>query len=97
MRDAIVTVRMPREKRKHLEALAKTKGRSLSQQVEYLIDTALSMRNSRPTDKEIQPTPLAGQLSMAEVLTLEDFRSVRDELSKNLNTRGRQFDANRRQ
>ena len=46
-KDATITVRVPRPTRRRVEALAKREGRSLSQQVERLIDAGLDREEGR--------------------------------------------------
>jgi len=81
MKDAIITVRLSKATRRRLQALARREGRSLSQQVERLIEhgmagaPALNARGARP---------LAGRLRLARVPSLADFRKVRTQLSTSL-------------
>jgi predicted transcriptional regulator len=42
MKDAVITVRLPRATRSRVERLARAERRSLSQQVEHLIETAMA-------------------------------------------------------
>jgi predicted transcriptional regulator len=83
-KDSTITVRVPRPTRRRLEALARREGRSLSQQVERLIDAGL--------EREEGPAPvapggafsLAGLLAREPVPEYEDFRVVRSLLSASL-------------
>ena len=86
MKDAVLTVRLPRATRARIEALARTEGRSLSQQVERLVEYAL-----RPPagNARTAPRSLAGTLSVARVPDLADFSAVRRELSRSLGRRAR--------
>ncbi len=86
MKDAVLTVRLPRVTRARLEALARTEGRSLSQQVERLLERALQAPSGNATPAA---RPLAGVLSGARVPGLADFRAVRRELSRSLGRRAR--------
>jgi hypothetical protein len=84
MKDAVITVRLPRETRERLERLARAEGRSLSQQVERLIERALEREVAAQTAPRGRPRPLAGSLPLARVPTLDDFREVRADLSDSL-------------
>ena len=85
MKDSTLTIRLPSAMRRRVEALAETEGRSLSAQVERLIEAGLS---AGPMTGETQPTwgarSLEGVLEGAGVTTLADWRKVREELSASL-------------
>lgn len=89
MKDAAITFRVPRRTRQQIEELARREGRSLSQQVERLIEAALQM----PRPPAVSPPPasaprrarsISGSLQGARVPTLADFRKVRQRLSASL-------------
>ena len=88
MKDAVITVRLPRATRERLERMARHEGRSLSQQVERLLDLAMSGQTSRPISA-VGARPLAGRLRGGRVPTLKDFQEVRALLSASLKTRAR--------
>ena len=88
MKDAVITVRLPRATRQRIAALARKQGRSLSQQVERLIDQAMGMERAGPPRKTIKDI-FAGR---GPVPTLEDFREVRRLWSESLERRARHFD-----
>ena len=82
-KDAVITVRVPRPTRRRLEVLARREGRSLSQQVERLIERGLA------NDEVSAETParvprLEGLLTGEPVPDLGDFRAVRTLLSASI-------------
>jgi predicted transcriptional regulator len=79
MKDAVITVRLPRATRMRVEDLARREGRSLSQQVEQLIERGMAVDSAKPPTA---PRPLAGALRGGVVPTLADFATVRSTLSK---------------
>jgi hypothetical protein len=87
MKDAVLTVRLPRATRARIEALAKNEGRSLSQQVERLVEKALR----GPAEGADRPAarPLADALAGARVPGLAAFGAARRELSRSLDRRSR--------
>lgn len=89
VKDAVITVRLPRATRERIEELARREGRSLSQQVERLIAGGLEARLTIPSAARGRVTPLAGTLRGGRVPTLTDFRRVRDSLSTSLSGRFR--------
>jgi hypothetical protein len=91
MKDAVLTVRLPRTTRRRLEALARREGRSLSQQVERLIAQGLA---GAPAPR--RPRPLSGVLRTARVPSLRDFRQVRAQLATSLAGRLASGDERRR-
>lgn len=86
-KDAVITVRVPRPTRRRLEALARRQGRSLSQQVERLIEGGLE-REEGPV-AAARPVPLAGLLAGEPIPEYGDFRAVRTLLSASLLREGR--------
>lgn len=89
MKDAVITVRLPRASRRRIEQAAREEGRSLSQQVERLIERGLAAGALRargasgPSPKRV----LAGVLRAGRVPTLTDFRQARSRLSSSLGRR----------
>jgi hypothetical protein len=81
MKDAIITVRLPRATRRRLETLAQREGRSLSQQVERLVEQGLA-GTLTPTRRGVRT--LSGLLSIGQVPSLADFHQVRAQLSTSL-------------
>jgi len=79
-KDATITVRVPRPTRRRLEALARREGRSLSQQVERLIETGLD-RGEGGVAAAPGAARLAGLLTGEPVPEYADFRSIRTLLS----------------
>jgi len=84
MKDAVITVRLPKATRRRLEALARLEGRSLSQQVERLIERGMA---GGPESASRGSRPLSGLLQGARVPSLADFRQVRAQLSTSLSGR----------
>jgi hypothetical protein len=80
MKDAIVTVRIPSALRRRISALAAKEGRSLSAQVERLVEAGLEGAAARRGPIHA----LSGIHADARVPTLSDFRRVREELSRSL-------------
>jgi hypothetical protein len=93
MKDAIITVRLPRPTRRRLETLARREGRSLSQQVERLIEQGLA---GAPAPARRGPRSLSGLLQAARVPALADFRRVRAQISTSLAGRLAEHDKRRR-
>lgn len=81
MKDATITVRLPGATRARVERLARSEGRSLSGQVERLIERGLT---SRGESERVAARALAGLFRGGPVPTLEEFRGVRAELSTSL-------------
>jgi hypothetical protein len=81
MKDAIITVRLPRVTRRRLEKLARRERRSLSQQVERLIEQGMA---GKPAAAPRGARSLTGILRAGRVPSLADFRKVRAELSTSL-------------
>lgn len=88
-KDATITVRVPRPTRRRLEALARREGRSLSQQVQRLIEGGLDRAGARLTHQTDQGS-LSGLLAGEAVAEYGDFRAVRTLVSASLRSaRGR--------
>ena len=93
MKTAVVTVRLPAATRRRLEELARRDGRSLSRQVERLLE-----RGMQGTEPLYSAAPVrgirhtAGALAGTRVPTLADFRIIRRELSASLDKRVRKSD-----
>lgn len=83
-KDATITVRVPRPTRRRLEALARRQGRSLSQQVERLIDGGLEREEGTVVGASGAPAPVSGLLAGGAVAEYGDFRAVRTLLSASL-------------
>ena len=83
-KDAIITLRVPRPTRRRLEALAKREGRSLSQQVERLIEGGLDREDGGAVVRPKGAGRLAGLLAGEAIPEYGDFRSVRTLLSASL-------------
>jgi hypothetical protein len=88
MKDAVITVRLPRTTRKRIEHLARREGRSLSQQVERLIERGMSQPEAA-ADTGRRARPLSGILRGGRVPTLADFRQARSMLSTSFGRRSR--------
>jgi hypothetical protein len=85
-KDAVITVRVPRPTRRRLERLARREGRSLSQQIERLIERGLDQAGP---DEPPAAGPTAGLLASEPVPDYRDFRAVRTFLSASLLRRAR--------
>jgi predicted transcriptional regulator len=89
MKDAVLTVRLPRRTRGRIEQAARREGRSLSQQVERLVEAGLAAGDEgrlRP------PTRLLADVLQGGIVPgLEVFRAARRELSGSLDTRSRRM------
>ena len=81
-KDAVITVRVPRPTRRRLEALARREGRSLSQQVERLIERGLA-GDEVPADVAAA-SRLEGLLTGEPSAELADLRAVRSVLSSSI-------------
>ena len=93
MKDTVITVRLPKATRRRLETLARREGRSLSQQVERLIESGMA---GEPVLATRGVRSLSGRLRLARVPTLADFRRVRAQLSTSLAGRLAEHDQRRR-
>jgi predicted transcriptional regulator len=89
MKDAVLTVRLHRRTRGRIEQAARREGRSLSQQVERLVEAGLAAAN----DGRIRPPTriLANVLHGGIVPGLSEFRAARRELSRSLDARARRL------
>jgi hypothetical protein len=89
MKDAVLTVRLPRRTRGRIEQAARREGRSLSQQVERLVEAGLAAAD----DVRVRPPTrvLANVLRGGIVPGLSEFRAARRELSQSLGTRSRRM------
>lgn len=92
MKDAVITVRLPRATRGRVERLARTEGRSLSQQVERLIEAAMGDHDRATEGRSKGARPLAGALRGGRVPTLSELRAARAALSNALERRARSHD-----
>ena len=93
MKDAILTIRLPAATRRRIEALARAEDRSLSQQVERLIELGFAATTMTAESRaEYGPRSLAGVLHAEEAGTLEDWREIRRELSESLLKRMDRYD-----
>ena len=81
-KDAVITVRVPRPTRRRLETLARREGRSLSQQIERLIEKGLD--GDAAVEEPSATGGTAGILVGEPVPEYGDFRSVRTFLSASL-------------
>jgi hypothetical protein len=88
MKDAVVTVRLPQAKRRRLEELARREGRSLSSQIERLLDRAMTPAGSRPPRLR-DARSLAGILHGGRTPTLREFRELRSAIARSLGRRSR--------
>lgn len=97
MKDAVITMRVPAATRRRLERLAKREGRSLSQQIERLIDQSLAADVAeKPPRPRRGRRSLAGVLARGRVPTWAELKQVRRELSASLLARVARFDQSRR-
>jgi hypothetical protein len=88
MKDAVITVRLRAATKRRVARLAKQEGRSLSSQIERLVEAGLSEAPGPAATRSV-PKSLAGIFAGAEVPTLKEFRDVRAELSRSLLKRAR--------
>jgi hypothetical protein len=73
-KDAAVTVRIPTDLKRRLEARARRNRRSLSAEVASELEAACAREPAAPTT---HPVRFAGMFKGARVPTAEDFRHVR--------------------
>lgn len=85
MKDVVLTLRVARATRRRIEALARSEGRSLSQQLERLIEKALTGDLAKGSGAR----SLAGVLIGGHVPDLDDFRDARALLSSSMGKRKR--------
>lgn len=88
MKNAVVTVRLRSVTKRRVASLARREGRSLSAQIERLVEAGLSGTTGTTTTRTV-PRSLAGIFAGAAVPTLKDFREVRAEMSRSLLKRAR--------
>jgi len=88
MKDAVITVRLRSVTKRRVASLAKREGRSLSAQIERLVEAGLN-GTAGPATTGSAPRSLAGIFAGTRVPTLKDFREVRAELSRSLLKRAR--------
>jgi predicted DNA-binding protein len=93
-KDAVITVRVPSPTRRRLETLARREGRSLSQQIERLIESGLGEVGAGTVASATGST--SGLLASEPVPAYGDFRAVRTLLSASLLRRARRRGAPRR-
>jgi hypothetical protein len=93
-KDAVIAVRVPRPTRRRLETLARREGRSLSPQVERLIESGLDEVAAVGPASATGPT--SGLLASEPVPEYGDFRAVRTLLSASLARRARRGGTRRR-
>jgi hypothetical protein len=86
-KDAVITVRVPRPTRRRLETLARKEGRSLSQQIERLIERGLERVDA--DGPPVATGSTAGLLASEPSPEYGDFRAVRTLLSESLLRRAR--------
>jgi len=88
MKDAVVTVRLRSALRRQIEGVARQEGRSLSAQIERLVEAGLE---AGAADRPLAPRPaaLSGRFAGDRVPTLEDFKDVRAALSGSFRRRTR--------
>ena len=89
MKDAVITVRLPRATRQRVEALARKEGRSLSQTIERLIDQAMGMPRPPGQPRKSIKDIFAGQ---GRVPTMKDFRDLSRENVEAVERKVRRFD-----
>ncbi len=94
-KDAVITVRVPRPTRRRLETLARREGRSLSQQIERLIESGLGEIEAGGTAVSATGST-AGLLASEPVPEYAEFRAVRTLLSASLLRRARRRGSARR-
>jgi hypothetical protein len=89
MKDAVVTVRLRSALRRQIEGVARKEGRSLSAQIERLVEAGLEAGAAQAHAPTAPPAALSGRFAGGRVPTLEDFRDVRAALSGSLRRRTR--------
>jgi hypothetical protein len=88
MKDAVVTVRLPSALRRRIQGVARKEGRSLSAQIERLVEAGLEAAG-HGTLAAPSPPALSGLFAGGRVPTLADFKDVRASLSGSLRVRTR--------
>jgi len=81
-KDATLTIRIPQQTRQRVEELARREGRSLSQQVERLIERGLEDEAQRSGGASARQ--LSGLIPRESSPAYGDFRAVRNLLSASL-------------
>lgn len=81
-KDAMITIRLPQPTRRRLQALARKEGRSLSQQVERLIERGMAAGIESPS--AVPARPLSGRLRGGRSATAREMKAVRTLLSEAL-------------
>lgn len=89
MKDAVLTVRLPRRTRARIEEAARREGRSLSRQAELLVETGLAAAGGRPLRSTTRA--LSNILHGGIVPGLSEFRAARREISRSLDARARRM------
>jgi hypothetical protein len=89
MKDAVLTVRLPRRTRARIEEAARREGRSLSRQTELLVEMGLAAAGGRPLRSTTRI--LANVLEGGIVPGLSEFRAARRELSRSFDARARRI------
>lgn len=87
MKDAVVTVRLPSALRSRIQRLARKEGRSLSAQVERLVEAGLDEAAAPGPRLRPRPRALSGLFAGGGVPTLDDFRDARATFSRSLDRR----------
>ena len=82
-----MTVRMRSALRRQIEGVARKEGRSLSAQIERLVEAGLETAGGGTLPATKRPRALSGLFAGSRVPTLEDFRDVRAVISRSLNRR----------
>ncbi len=88
MKDAVVTVRLPSALRRRIQGVARKEGRSLSAQIERLVEAGLAAAGQE-TLASPSPPALSGLFAGGRVPTLADFKDVRASISDSLRVRTR--------
>ena len=87
MKDAAITVRVPAATRNRIEVMARREGRSLSQQIERLIDGAMEAGAASMGARRQGIRSLSGALRGGRVPSAADFCAVRSLVSDSLGRR----------
>ena len=88
MKDAVVTVWLRSALRRRIQRVATREGRSLSTQIERMVEAGLRLAEHPPAaGRERGPRPLGGLLGASAAPSLQDFRDVRLAVSRSLTKR----------
>lgn len=87
MKDAVVTVRLRSALRRRIEGVARKEGRSLSAQIERLVEAGLEAGSSHGAAAVRPRQALSGSFAGSRVPALEDFKDVRTAISSSLRRR----------